>query len=200
MEVSVNIEEKQWLEDLKLGDQKALRQIFNQYYKYLLVTAFNIVGEEEKAKDFVQDVFFELWKKRENIHIHSSIKPYLRKAVVNKALNFLKSQKRMQWGDEALDYHRPSQDIDAQQQLETKDLQAVITDAIESLPAKCRIVFSLSRFEDLSHKEIAEKLNISTKTIENHMTKALRIIRIAIREYGMLDFWIIGVLVNWLIS
>lgn len=186
----ISTEEQDWLEQLKLGDELALKKIFNHYFKYLLVTGYNIIGDNEKAKDLVQDVFFELWKKRDQINIESSLKSYLRRAIVNRSLNYIKSSRRFDWGDDHLDAQAPDTGISPQRLLEAGDLQNAINAAIDGLPKKCKAVFMLSRFENLSHKEIAAKLDISTKTIENQITKALKIIRKAVEQYD-LSGWLI---------
>jgi len=178
--------EQEWLRQLKLGKQDALQSIFKQYYKYLLVTACNITNDQIIAKDLVQDVFFEIWKKREQLSIESSLKAYLRKAVANRSLNFLKTQKRFNWGDDHFDAQTPSGEISAQKQLEANDLQQLINQTIDLLPPKCKAIFTLSRFEKFSHKEIAAQLDISTKTIENQITKALKLIRAAVEQYNKL--------------
>jgi len=182
----ISNEEKEWLQSLKIGKESALQKIFKHYYKYLVVTGYNITGDNEKAKDLVQDVFFELWKKREKIDIQSSLKSYLRRAVVNRSLNYIKTQKRFDFGDENFDAQTPDKTFSAQKNLEAQDLESAINSAIDSLPAKCKAIFILSRFEKLSHKEIAEKLDISTKTIENQITKALKIVRAAVTKYDAL--------------
>lgn len=174
-----------WLQSLKNGEEKGLKSIFDQYYKYLLITASQYIPDQERAKDVIQDVFFELWKNREVLYIKSSLKAYLRRAVVNRSLNYIKSNKRYQWGDENIDFKKENTDITADKQLEINDLQNVINQAIDLLPERCQMIFKLSRMEHLSHKEIAEKLQISPKTIENQITKALKSIRKAVQAYGM---------------
>lgn len=185
----ISIEEKEWLQSLKAGKQTALQRIFNHYYKYLVVTGYNITGDNEKAKDLVQDVFFELWKKREQLNIQSSLKSYLRRAVVNRSLNYIKTQKRFDFGDENFDTQTPDQTVSAQKYLEAQDLKSALNQAIDGLPAKCKAIFMLSRYEKLSHKEIAAKLDISTKTIENQITKALKIVRAAVEKYEALGLF-----------
>lgn len=187
----ISIKEKAWLASLKKGDQMALQKIFNHYYKYLVVTGYNITSDNEKAKDLVQDVFFELWKKREQLTIQSSLKSYLRRAVVNRSLNYIKTQKRFSFGDENFDAQTPDKAISAQRLMEADDLKSAINVAIDSLPEKCKAIFMLSRFEGLSHKEIAAQLNISTKTIENQITKALKIVRAAVKAFDALGFFLL---------
>ena len=183
--------EKKWIIGLQQGDESALKSIFNQYYKYLLVTAYNIVGDNAKAKDLVQDVFFEIWKKRSQINIQYSLKAYLRKAVVNRGLNYLKMHQRIDWGEEHFDVQTPDQTASPHTLVEASDLQTIINNTIDNLPPKCKTIFSLSRFEKISHKEIAQKLDISTKTIENHITKALKLIRTAVDQYNDLGIFIL---------
>jgi len=161
-----------------------------------VVTGYNITGDNEKAKDLVQDVFFELWKKREKIEIQSSLKAYLRRAVVNRSLNYIKTQKRFDFGDENFDAQTADRTFSAQKNLEAQDLKSALNNAIDSLPAKCKAIFILSRFEKLSHKEIAAKLDISTKTIENQITKALKIVRAAVEKYNALGVFLL--LMNYL--
>lgn len=193
----ISIEEKDWLKALKEGKESALKQIFNHYYKYLVVTAYNITSDNDKAKDLVQDVFYEIWKKREQISVELSLKSYLRRAVVNRSLNFIKTRKRFDFGDENLDAQTPDREISAQRKLEAADLQAAVNEAIDSLPPKCKAIFMLSRFESLSHKEIAAKLEISTKTIENQITKALKIVRAAVKAYNLLGLLVL-IVINFL--
>ncbi len=187
----ISVEEKEWLQALKAGKEIALQKIFNHYYKYLVVTGYNITGDNEKAKDLVQDVFFELWKKREQLDIQSSLKSYLRRAVVNRSLNYIKTQKRFDFGDENFDAQTPDQAFSAQKILEGQDLKSALNAAIDSLPTKCKAIFMLSRYEKLSHKEIATKLDISTKTIENQITKALKIVRTAVEKYDTLGLFLL---------
>lgn len=187
----ISIEEKEWLQSLKAGKEIALQRIFNHYYKYLVVTGYNITGDNEKAKDLVQDVFYELWKKREKLNIQSSLKSYLRRAVVNRSLNYIKTQKRFDFGDENFDAQTPDQVVSVQKVLEAQDLKSALNSAIDSLPAKCKAIFMLSRYEKLSHKEIAAKLEISTKTIENQITKALKIVRAAVEKYDALGLFVL---------
>ena len=186
-------EEKDWLKLLAEGDEQALQLIFNRYYKYLVVTAYNILHDDERAKDMVQEVFFDLWRKRAEVKVQGSLKPYLRRAVVNRAIDVWRSKKRVGTWEEITDHNFEAKETSPQQHLEAADLKRILHIAVESLPDRCRQVFALSRFEDLTHREIAERLDISVKTIENQMTKALRVIRAVLAQHG-LKFLVVGVL------
>lgn len=129
-----------------------------------------------------QDVFLELWKRREDIDIQSSLKSYLRRAAVNRSLNYLKSQ-RLQFSEPETNVALGSSDHSAQLHLEAENAEQAYEAALQLLPPACRTVFILSRIDQLSHREISERLDISTKTIENQMTKALRILRDAMAPF-----------------
>ena len=176
-------DENHLLERLRTGDEAALRVIFDRYFRYLSATAFHFLRDPDKAKDMAQDVFYELWKRRAEIEINSSLKSYLRRAAVNRSLNFLKSQRldfsEPETGQKAAASPEPS----AQHQLEVENLEQAFDRALDKLPPACRTIFVLSRIDQLSHREIAEKLEISPKTIENQMTKALKTLREALKSF-----------------
>lgn len=148
-----------------------------------MLTAFHFLRDQEKAKDMAQDVFLELWKRRETLEITSNLKSYLRRAAVNRSLNFLKSQ-RLDFslprsGQAATASGQPS----AQHLLEAENLEQAFDRALENLAPACRAIFILSRIDQLSHREIAERLDISPKTIENQMTKALKSLREGVKGF-----------------
>ncbi len=161
---------------LTRGEEEGMRLLFGAYYEHVCLTIVRLVRDPHTAEDLAQEVFFEIWKKRAQLRIHSGLKAYLSRAARNRALNHLRDR-RMAWDDadklERTDTGAPS----AQQAMEGDELQAVIDAAIDALPEKCRVVFVLKRFEQMSHQEIADTLGISTKTVENHMTRALKLLR-----------------------
>ena len=193
-------EDKDWLAQLLQDDEKGLQSIFDRYYKYLVVTAFKVVNDDHQARDIVQDVFFDFWKKRAQHNINISLKAYLRRAVVNRSIDFLRKKKRIGTSEEITDYNQPSNTASIQDILETNDLQSALHAAIDGLPERCRQVFSLSRFEDMSHKEIAAKLDISVKTIENQMTKALKILRKVLENYQTVLGWFVALIGDYFIN
>jgi len=180
---SPTAEEQTWLTGLRNDSEADLEQIFNRFYHYLTVTAYRLIPDQNKAEDLVQDLFFSLWTKRAELKVTGSLKAYLRKAVVNRCIDELRREKhRATTSDEQLPYQAATQ-TSADALLETSDLQKQINRAVDSLPERCRAVFSLSRFHDLSNKDIATKLDISIKTVENQMTKALKLLRLALANH-----------------
>ena len=171
---------------IKADDEKAFRALFDRYYKYLLVTAYAYVKDENTIRDLAQDVFFEIWRKRNSLNI-SNVKAYLRRSVINKALNFIKAQ-RMDFEDSNESFDLPEKS-NVHENLEAEELQNVINLAIENLPERCRVIFAMRRFEEMSLKEIAAKLEISPKTVENQLTKAMKILRAAVGNYMCLLFF-----------
>lgn len=185
------IDEQRILSLLQTDDEQAMEKIFNAYYPYLVKTAYHVLMDEHQAKDLVQDVLFNFWAKRESLQIENGLKSYLRKSVVNRSIDQIRRKKRFGVAEEITDYNLSDNTVSKQELLETHDLQQVILAAIEQLPEKCKLIFTLSRFEDLSHNEIASQLDISKKTIENQMTKALKVVRKAVQQYKELSIFII---------
>lgn len=191
-----NLQERQWIADLQAGDEQALEAIFHHYYRYLVVTAHQLLHDDARAKDLVQDVFFALWEKRNKLQLVGPLKPYLRRAVVNKCIDDMRRHKRWTNTDRIEEWEQDALATPADQQLEHKELEQLVHRAVASLPERCQAVFSLSRFEELSHKEIASELNISVKTVENQITKALKWIRQVVRKEWQQLWWLLAY-INW---
>jgi len=182
LEVAINTSEKDLIELLRSGDEKAIEILFDMHYDYLCKCVYKLIQDAPGCEDIVQEVFTEVWKKREQIKINTSLKGYLRRAAINKALNQIRS--RRYTIDEADDAIQIQANISSSQEvMEGNEMQLKLNAAINKLPEKCRIVFSLSRFEELSYKEIAAKLDISTKTVENQISKALKVLKAELHEY-----------------
>ncbi len=154
---------------------KGLELIFKKYYEQMCKTAIRITKERSLAEDIVQEVFFELFKKRETVNI-KSLPGYLKRSVYNRSLNRIKSTKDI-FDSNELNTEIGDNSINSQEQMEFKELSDYLNEVIDKLPEKCRLVFVLNRFEELSYKEVAAKMEISVKTVENQMSKALRILR-----------------------
>lgn len=161
---------------LNQGDERGIELIFRQYYAYICKAVYKIIPDSNLVEDLAQDVFYELWRKRGRIQVASSLKGYLRRAAVNKALNFVRDQ-RIKFAEQGQAPVQRSAEASAPEQLAADHLQSRIDQAINALPERCRMVFILSRFEDMSYREIADQLDIAPKTVENQMAKALKILR-----------------------
>ncbi|MCB0522146.1 MAG: RNA polymerase sigma-70 factor [Lewinellaceae bacterium] len=158
-----------------------METMFREYYPFLCKAIIRVLPDAHLAEDLAQDVFFDIWNKRENFSINTSLQAYLRRAGINRALNYIRDRK-IRWDDEEKIAFQASNLTDASRKIEGEELKQKIEEAINQLPERCRLVFTLSRFEEMSYQEIADQLGISIKTVENQMSKALRILREAFDE------------------
>lgn len=170
-------------QQVRAGDKKAYEEIFMTYYRSLCNYSCSMVREMDEAEEVVQNVFYNLWNKRESLSVESSLKSYLYRAVHNDCLNRIKHRKvRAQYAAD-LKGSPQSFQSDGAQLLEAKELGLKIQNALAKLPEQCGVVFRMNRFEHLKYAEIASQLGISVKTVENHMGKALKILRGELKEY-----------------
>ncbi|MDR1097780.1 MAG: RNA polymerase sigma-70 factor [Tannerella sp.] len=167
---------------------QVFRHLFNTCYQSLTAYACKIVNDYPEAEDIVQDVFMSFWINKDTFDFGKPVKPYLFKAVYNRSINYLKSEKaNVEIAESKID-RTLDQIITSsyrEDSLLLKELSGVITDFIETLPAQCRQVFKLSRVSGLKNREIAATLHISEKTVEAHIGKALKELRIHLKKSGM---------------
>ncbi|WP_286847207.1 RNA polymerase sigma-70 factor [Proteiniphilum sp. UBA5463] len=163
--------------------------MYKNYFKVLYLFAIRIVGDASSAEDIVQDVFTECWMKRNSLDLSRSLKPYLYKLTYNRSLDFLKlsDNKRVTISDRfSLSDEIMYSAFTLDEQLYSDEIGKEISNCVAELPDKCKQVFLLSRHDDLKNREIAEKLNISIKTVEKHISKALQTIRDHLLKTGYL--------------
>jgi len=170
------------LHRLQSDDQSVLKSLFQEHYKSVCRSVYRLVKDKAAVEDIAQVVFIKLWEKRKTIKITSSVGAYLHRMGTNEAISYLRRQKHFE-SEDVIEYSVPNQIYTAEDDMLQNELQQNITNAINSLPPKCRAIFQLSRFEDLSYKEIAAKLDISVKTVENQMGKALKVLRGKLKGY-----------------
>ena len=162
---------------LKQGERHAFDKIFNTYWQPLYKSAFNVLKDKKICEEIVQDIFIGIWKNRNNLEIKVSLEKYLFSSVRYQVFNqFRKNQKNLRAElfenlDQRCTYENPESEV------LYKELVQKVDSVVEELPEKCRLVYKMSREEQLSHKEISSRLNISPKTVENHITKALFVLR-----------------------
>lgn len=165
------------------GNETAFEMLFRTYYKPLCQYAYSFLNDKDEAEEVVQSTFISVWEKRSDIRIETSMKSYLYRSVRNGCLNFIKHIKvRKQFVASENLGGEPAHD-GVSQKVISGELEGKILAAMKVLPEQCRLVFQLSRFEELKYQEIATQLNISVKTVENHMGKALKIMRQELKEY-----------------
>ncbi len=169
------------LEIPNLSDERVFEQVFRDHYQAMANFALKYLGDTDLAEEVVQDVFSTVWQKADEISVKTNMKSYLYGAVRNYCLNHIKHQKVEQtYISRSLHAHNH---LDISDILEYDELKVKIDEALDELPPKCRQVFEMSRFEDKKYKEIAEELDISLKTVENQMGKALKHMRSVLKEY-----------------
>ena len=157
--------------------EKELEKLFNQFYPSLTLFARKYVHDLETAREIVQELFVSLWEKQEHWRMPDSPKNYLFQAVRNRALNHLKQQQREALGLQHYIESHPAEPHFSHDPIEMAELEARLHQCIHTLPPACRNVFILSRFEGKKNEEIARELGISKRTVETHISKALRLLR-----------------------
>lgn len=167
---------------LKEGDREAFNQIYRRYVQYLYQYAFNILKDEDECTDAVQDIFVWLWENRIKINVNV-LKGYLIAAVKYKLTRVIQGSKRRH---EILSAKPLQEESFVDDSLEVKELKLAIHEFVVALPERARMIFELSRNEYLSNKEIAARLNISEKTVENQMTIVLKKLKSGL---GKMSFW-----------
>jgi RNA polymerase sigma-70 factor (family 1) len=175
---------------IQKSDKKAYEAAFRQWYRPLCVHALQLLRDKDESEEAVQQVFYNMWVKRENIQITGQLKSYLFRAVHNECLNRLKHHKvRSVYAEDYKALH--SSPATGHDSLENKELGRRISEALETLPEQCGVVFRMNRFEQLKYSEIAGKLGISVKTVETHMGKALRLLREELKDYLPALLWLL---------
>lgn len=170
-------------ETLLVGDITAFEMLFRTYYQPLCQYACSFLQDREEAEEIVQSTFLSLWEKKDTLSIHTAVRPYLYAMVRNASLNVIKHERiRQRYQGEEMALADRSHDSVAQM-VSSNELEQRIKVAMDELPEQCRLVFKLSRFEELRYAEIAGQLNISVKTVENHMGRALRLMREKLKDY-----------------
>lgn len=170
------------LQELSKKNQAVFDALYKEYYKKLFVLSFKYIRNQELAEEVVHDVFLKIWNQSDSLQITQSLSSYLSKAVVNTSLTMLKSQKREleNYTRYEVEFSNDTDDHDEAELLEKKLLK--IEQAISQLPVQCKKVFLMSKYEKLKQQEISGRLNISIKTVKNHLTYAFKKIRETIGE------------------
>ncbi len=163
---------------IKNYDHHAFKVLYDRFWESLYTRAYSILGDKSLAKDIVQDVWISFWERRDKIN-NDNIEGYLLRAVRFKVYNeFRNSKYRSKLVEEFVQNYNPHiQTNNIEQFIQLKDTEKAIFKVVNCLPNKCKQVFELSRFDGMKNEEIAQKLNISKRTVETHISNALKVLK-----------------------
>ncbi|GAA4444087.1 RNA polymerase sigma-70 factor [Ravibacter arvi] len=171
------------------GNYKSYCELFRRYYNAMCVYAMRVVTYREIAEEVVSDVYMKLWKNREQITVHTSFEAYLYRSVRNQALDYLKLKSYRPQKNDTLDvidksnsyadWHTPFEE------LAFNELYLEIESFVSALPKQCQLIFRLNRENGLRYREIADELQISIKTVETQMGRALKLLRKRLSEHRL---------------
>jgi RNA polymerase sigma-70 factor (ECF subfamily) len=174
--------EREWLDRLRVDDERAFEQLFRAFAAPLCSFAFSYVRARDQAEEIVQALFCRLWEQRFTLEMPRGMRPYLYSAVRNRALNELRNRRTELSIEDRLS--RDAEALPAEEGVRSphdeavaKDLAEALGRAVAAMPPRCREVFTLLRYQQLSYAETAQVLGISPKTVEIHMTRALAFLR-----------------------
>lgn len=186
MSVRPTLSDQEILTLIGQDDRAAFSELYNRYWQAMYQAAWNVLRDQESCMEVIQEVFVWLWDHRSGLQI-SSLPAYLRSAVKYKVTDILRSNRAREACFVNLDELDPANLLFIEDPLELKELKTVISQMSAKLPQRARLIFDLSRNEQLSNREIATKLGISEKTVENQITIALKKLRIAM---GSVSVWL----------
>lgn len=171
------------LSELKRGNKEAFNLLFNTFYADLVLFGGNFIREKAVVEDTVQNVFLKLWDERKTLAIETSLKSYLLKAVRNSCIDELRHQKIIRNYHLSAGHDSPLEEYDTENYILYSDLHARLREALGKLPEKARECFELNRFEGLKYTEIAERLDVSQRTVEVRIGKALELLRVYLKDF-----------------
>lgn len=178
------------LVQIQKGNMEAFEKLYFNMQPRLFAFSRKFIDDPEIARDIVQEIFHEFWENRHTSRIQTSVKAYLFRSLHNKCLNFIRNQKvqekytsyvEVKLKEAELLYF--DQDMGGYKSIFLQEIQDIFKKSMENLPESCREVFILSRMEGLTNKEIAEKLNISLRTVENQIYRALKTLKVNLKDY-----------------
>ena len=190
MQTIQGIAERDLIVRLKAGDQTAFELLFYYYYPGLVMYACQFTADREDAEEIVQNFFVRFWEKHNRLIPCDSLKSYFFSSVKNGSLDFLKHQnieKKYIRDMLEMSKHHLAYDTDL---YVASELQETLKKGINLLPEKCREIFIMSRIQGLKNEEIATKLEISKRTVETQISKALKVLRVELKDYAGLLFFL----------
>jgi RNA polymerase sigma-70 factor (ECF subfamily) len=179
----MQVTDQEFFLEIQSGQIPAFEMLFKTHYQPLCRYANTYLKDPDGAEEVVQAAFIGFWEKRAMISIETSLKSYLYRAVRNACLNELKHEQVKQKYLAGQNHEGEKTSAPSDQLAIHEELEVQVRKAIDRLPEQCRLIFTMSRFEELKYQEIADQLSLSVKTVENQMGKALKLMRISLKEY-----------------
>ena len=178
----IQLESNEFIQlELQNGQERAFDYIFRKYYKALCAQANAYVNDLDKAQSLVQSCFVKLWENRDELDKIKKLSPYLSFMVRNRCIDYLRKTKTFEQVHEVYDVC--DTDIHTEDTILFREFEERLIVALTALPERCRVAFEYSRFQELSYKEIAEKMDISNKGVEALISRSLKILRKDLKEY-----------------
>lgn len=171
------------LVELKRGNKDAFSLLFQKYYKDLVLFGGNFLRDKVRCEDIVQTVFLKLWSDKETLEIETSLKSFLLKSVKNGCLDELRHKQVIREHESYTEIFGVVDSLDTEQYILFSNLQDHLQDALDKLPEVCRVAFEMNRFEGLKYKEIAQRLEVSERTVEVRIGKAIGLLRYYLKEF-----------------
>lgn len=183
---SIMESDKYYLNQISQDNKEAFTFLFRKYYKDLVMFGGNYLSDKDSCEDIVQNIFLRLWANRKDLFIESSLKSFLLKSVQNACLDEIRHQNSVKTHEAYTLAFNNTDDLDIDNYILYSDLQDKLMKALEKLPKDCRQAFELNRFEGLKYREIASFLNMSERTVEVRIGKALAFLREYLKEFFIL--------------
>ena len=169
--------------ELRRGSEKAFVALYDKYWERLYYVCYKRIGSQEETEDIIHELFLDLWNRRENLAIKTNFAAYLFTSLKYKIFHFIDSKNVKKKYFEPLDGENTASGDSPERDLDFNELYDFIEEQIENLPGKCRLIFRMSRNENLTAGEISERLNISPNTVQNQITKAKKILKSRLKEF-----------------
>lgn len=180
------------INNFRLGDKAAFNALYVKYWRILYIQAYKKLDSHKDAEEILQALFVELWERRESIN-PENLEAFLRGAIRNKCVDLIRRRARKEkyiaYYNSFVQYHKLSTEDDEK----SIDLAEAIRNGLHQLPEKSKLVFRLHKIEGFSHKEVAQKMQLSEKSIEYHLTKAMKVIRVYLRDYMLLIVFLLKI-------
>ena len=174
--------DQQLLSLLQNSDENAFTELYNRYWDKLLVRGLTQLNSLEDMEELLHDIFVKLWNRRATLDIKYSFHTYIAAMLKYEILRLLTERRKKPSIESTNTYGDKAAEDSTSKLLDFKDLQQQLEASVRQLPDKCQLVFRMSREQGLSQKQIAHALNITPKTVENHINRALRILRTTIQN------------------